>query len=79
VAVNAGRLLTSSSIEIFVFRADDYRVLKINDGARRNLGYSDEDLMTLTLPDLNRAMSGHRLDAETTEGVKFRFTLPISS
>jgi PAS domain S-box-containing protein len=58
-----GRLLDSSSNEIYVFRADDYRFLKVNAGARRNLGYSDEDLMTLRLLDLNRVMSGQQLDA----------------
>jgi PAS domain S-box-containing protein len=58
-----GRVLDSSSNEIYVFRADDYRFLKVNAVARGNLGYSEADLVTMTLPDLNRAMSGHQLDA----------------
>ncbi|MEJ2456500.1 MAG: ATP-binding protein [Candidatus Thiodiazotropha sp.] len=57
------RLLDNSPIEIYVFRADDYRLLKVNDRARRNLGYSDEDMMGLTLLELNRSMNEHQLDA----------------
>jgi PAS domain S-box-containing protein len=57
------RLLDSSSIEIVVFHADDYRLLKVNDGARRNLGYSDDDLMNLTLPGISRSMNEQQLEA----------------
>lgn len=47
-----GRLLDQSSNEIIVFEADSLRLIQVNQGAQRNLGYSVEELQALTPPDL---------------------------
>jgi len=47
-----GRILDSSLNEIYVFGSDDMRFLQVNHGARRNLGYSLEELRALTPFDL---------------------------
>ncbi|MHB1140389.1 MAG: EAL domain-containing protein [Sulfuricaulis sp.] len=47
-----GRVLDSSSNEIYVFDAATLRFVQVNKGARRNLGYSMEQLAELTPVDL---------------------------
>lgn len=47
-----GRLLEESSNEIYVFDAETLRFLQVNDGARRNLGFTAEALATRTPVDL---------------------------
>jgi len=47
-----GRVLDSSSNEIYVFDAATLRFAQVNEGARRNLGYSMEELAGLTPDDI---------------------------
>ncbi|MCR4332258.1 MAG: PAS domain S-box protein, partial [Sulfuricaulis sp.] len=47
-----GRILDSSSNEIYVFCADSLRFIQVNQGAQRNLGYNMEELRSLTPLDL---------------------------
>ena len=47
-----GRLLDESSDEIHVFDAETLRFVQLNAGARRNLGYSDDDLSQMTAVDI---------------------------
>ncbi|OGI40288.1 MAG: hypothetical protein A2V91_07095, partial [Candidatus Muproteobacteria bacterium RBG_16_64_10] len=53
-----GRILDSSSNEIYVFDAESLHFIQTNQGAQRNLGYSMEELKNLTpldiKPDFNR-------------------------
>jgi diguanylate cyclase (GGDEF)-like protein/PAS domain S-box-containing protein len=52
LAARLGRILDSSSNEIYVFDRDTLRFLQANAGACRNLGYSLEELRELTPVDL---------------------------
>lgn len=45
-------ILEESLNEIYVFSADDLRFIQANRGARRNLGYSMEELLRLTPVDI---------------------------
>ncbi|MHB8535456.1 MAG: EAL domain-containing protein [Sulfuricaulis sp.] len=47
-----GRILDNSTNEIYVFDADTLRFAQVNQGGQRNLGYSLEELKTLTPLDL---------------------------
>ncbi len=47
-----GRILDQSSNEIYVFDAETLRFVQVNEGARRNLGYSMAELRSLTPLDL---------------------------
>ena len=47
-----GRILDDSSNEIYVFDADTLHFVQVNRGARRNLGYSMDELRGLTPLDL---------------------------
>ena len=53
-AERLGRILDSSINEIYVFDADSLKFLLVNEGALRNLGYSLEEMRTLTPLDLKR-------------------------
>ena len=46
------RILDNSLTEIFIFDAESYRFLKVNRGARQNIGYSPEELLELTPLDI---------------------------
>jgi PAS domain S-box-containing protein len=46
------RMVEESRAEVFVFDAETLRFLRVNRGARENLGYSMEELSRLTLLDL---------------------------
>ncbi len=48
-----GRILDSSLNEIYVFEAATLRFLSVNEGARKNLGHSLDELKRLTPLDLN--------------------------
>ena len=52
-----GRIVDESSNEIYVFRADTLRFVKINRGARRNLGYSSREMRQLTPLDITPKMT----------------------
>ena len=47
-----GRILDASSNEIYVFDAQTLYFIQVNQGAQRNLGYTMEELKTLTPLDL---------------------------
>lgn len=47
-----GRVIESCLNEIFITAADDLRFLRVNLGARENLGYSEEELLLMTPLDL---------------------------
>ncbi|RMH33638.1 MAG: PAS domain S-box protein [Nitrospirae bacterium] len=47
-----GRLLDESINEIYLFEAETLRFVQVNRGGRNNLGYSFEELQTLTVLDL---------------------------
>ncbi|MDQ6909052.1 MAG: PAS domain S-box protein, partial [Chloroflexota bacterium] len=57
-----GRILDASANEIYVYDAASLRYLQVNEGARRNLGYTMEELAQMTPIDI-RPM----LTAETFE------------
>ena len=52
-----GRILDTSLNEIYVFDADTLRFLSVNQGARKNLGYSLDELKKLTPLDLQAPMT----------------------
>ena len=52
IAARFGRVLDNSSNEIYVFDAATLKFVQVNEGARRNLGYSSEELAELTPLDL---------------------------
>jgi len=52
-----GRILDESSNEIYLFDADTLRFVRANRGARRNLGYSMQQLAELTPLDILRDIS----------------------
>ena len=47
-----GRILEESFNEIFIFDAETYRFLRVNRGARQNIGYSMDELKELTPLDI---------------------------
>ena len=51
-AVRFGRILDESSNEIYLFDAQTLRFVQVNRGARENLGYTLEELQSLTPLDL---------------------------
>ena len=57
VSSRFGRLLDSSSNEIYIFNADNFYFTHVNRGGRDNLGYSIEELYELKAWDLNVGIS----------------------
>ncbi len=53
LSARLGRILDHSPSELYVFDAVSLRFLQVNRAARRNLGYSREELSRLTPLDLN--------------------------
>ncbi len=51
-AARFGRILERSSNEIYVFDAETLKFTQVNAGARKNLGYTVEELLALTPLDL---------------------------
>lgn len=53
-----GRIVEEAAGEVYVFSVDDFRFRLVNKGARDNLGYSIEELASLTpwdlKPNINR-------------------------
>jgi diguanylate cyclase (GGDEF)-like protein/PAS domain S-box-containing protein len=52
-----GQIFESSLTEIFTFDAETYHFIKVNHGARENLGYDNEELLKLTDIDIKPDMS----------------------
>jgi diguanylate cyclase (GGDEF)-like protein/PAS domain S-box-containing protein len=59
-----GRVLDSSSNEIYVFDAATLRFVQVNEGARRNLGYSMEQLAELTPFDIKPEYTRETFEAQ---------------
>jgi diguanylate cyclase (GGDEF)-like protein/PAS domain S-box-containing protein len=58
-AAEFGSILDDSSNEIYIFDADTLRLLHVNTGACRNLGYTRPQLCALTLLDLGGYTDAH--------------------
>ena len=52
-----GKIFEGSLTEIFIFDAETYHFIKANNGARENLGYSDDELLKLTPVDIKPEIS----------------------
>ena len=55
-ATRFGRILKNSLIEIYVFDAETWRFLQLNEGALINLGYTDKELHEMTPLDLKKEL-----------------------
>jgi PAS domain S-box-containing protein len=62
-AAHFGRILDESTNEIYTFDAETWLFLKVNKGARANLGYSKEQLLQMTPLDLEPQFSKSSFDA----------------
>lgn len=51
-ATRLGRIVEASSNEIYVFDAESLQFLTVNSGARRNLGYSETEMLSMTPVDI---------------------------
>ena len=72
-AIRFGHILERSLNEIYVFSAETLQFIQVNKGARRNLGYSMEELQRLTPLDIKPEFtldSFHRLVAPLRTGEK---------
>ena len=57
-----GRIMDRSYDEIYVFSAENYRFLQVNQAAVQNSGYSIADLLQMTPMDLNSGLSRSQLE-----------------
>jgi len=64
-SVRFGRVLDESSNEIYLFDAETLKFIQVNRGARENLGYSLEELQSLTPMDLEPDFTRKDVDAIT--------------
>jgi diguanylate cyclase (GGDEF)-like protein/PAS domain S-box-containing protein len=63
LATRLGHILDSSANEIYVFDAETLRFVQVNEGARRNLGYTADELRALTPLDLKPEFDRARFEA----------------
>lgn len=63
IAARLGRVLDSSSNEIYVFDAATLKFVQVNEGTRRNLGYSMEELAEMTPVDLKPEYTHEKFEA----------------
>lgn len=63
VSTRLGRILDSSSNEIYIFNADTLHFVQVNQGAQRNLGYTLEELRELTPLALKPEFTQQRFEA----------------
>lgn len=63
LSLRLGRLLDEASQEILVFDAQTLYFTEVNQGARRNLGYSADDLARMSLPDIAIGLDREALEA----------------
>jgi PAS domain S-box-containing protein len=52
ISSGLGRMIEESLNEVYIFHADTLRFIQVNRGARENLGYSSDELKTLTSLDI---------------------------
>ncbi len=60
LASRLGRLLDESASEVYVLETGTFRILQVNRGARNNLGYTEAELRTMTIPDINPEFDADR-------------------
>ncbi|HEV7371945.1 PAS domain S-box protein, partial [Arenibaculum sp.] len=58
-----GRIVEDSASEVYVFDAETLRFVRVNRGARQNLGYTMDELEGLTPLDLTPTFTRERLEA----------------
>jgi len=51
------KIFEGSLTEIYIFDAETYRFIKVNHGARENIGYTDEEIKNLTPLDFKPGLS----------------------
>jgi two-component system cell cycle sensor histidine kinase/response regulator CckA len=56
-AVQLGRIVEDAVTETYLFHSDTLRLLLVNRGARKNLGYMLEELQNLAVTDINPALT----------------------
>lgn len=61
LATRLGRLLDSANEEIYIFDAQSLGFLEVNRGARRNLGYSAEQLARMTPLEISEELNAESL------------------
>lgn len=57
MAARLGRVLEASTNEVYIFDAKTLCFLSVNSGARRNLGYSEDELAKMTAYDIKPEIS----------------------
>lgn len=57
-----GNIFENSLTEIFIFDAANYKFIKVNRGACKNIGYTDEELSKLTPLDIKPKMTLKQFD-----------------
>ena len=62
-SVRFGRVLDESSNEIYLFDAQTYKFIQVNRGARKNLGYTLEEIQSLTPIDLKPNCTREELES----------------
>jgi len=63
MAVSLGRVLENSLNEIYIFDVDTLKFILVNEGARKNLGYTMEELLSLTAVSLKPDLSEEKFRA----------------
>lgn len=63
MAVSLGRILENSLNEIYIFDVNTLKFIRVNEGARKNLGYSMEELSVLTAASLKPDLSEEKFRA----------------
>lgn len=58
-----GEIVEKAAAEVFIFGKDDFRFLLVNQGARKNLGYSKQELASLHPWDLKPEFTEERFRA----------------
>ncbi len=62
IELSLGRILEESLNEIFIFDAESLYFLQVNRGARKNIGYTQEELYELTPVDIKPYFSAEQFD-----------------
>jgi PAS domain S-box-containing protein len=63
LAARFGRILDHSSNEIYIFNEHNLKFVQVNNGARKNLGYSEEELSELTALDIKPEFTREKFEA----------------
>ncbi len=60
--VRLGRIFNNSSNEIYVFDADTFRFVEVNEGGLRNLGYTSDEIKKITALDIKPDLTPQQFD-----------------